>query len=167
MADTQKIDQGKSSIPTDKPSDNSLVHNIDMINTSIFTLKFFVVLIAVVILGLGSGFALSRGKVSKVDVNKGGTVINSSETTKGVVVGSNDTKTFKDAAEGILKGGGINGEGAYHLVRPGGDSQKVYLTSSLIDLSKFLNRKIKVWGETQKAKFAGWLMDVGRVEVLE
>ena len=66
-----------------------------------------------------------------------------------------------------MKEGGIDGEGQYHLVRPGGDSQNVYLTSSLVDMSKFLNQKIKVWGETQKAEKAGWLMDVGRVEVLE
>ena len=75
-------------------------------------------------------------------------------------------KTFKDIAEGILKGGGINGEGQFHLVRPGGESQNVYLTSSAVDLSKFIARKIKVWGETQTAQHAGWLMDVGRVEVL-
>jgi len=37
--------------------------------------------------------------------------------------GSNDTKTFKDTAEGTLKEGGIDGEGAFHLERPGGDSQ--------------------------------------------
>jgi hypothetical protein len=43
----------------------------------------------------------------------------------------------------------------------------VYLTSSLVDLSQFVKRKIKVWGETQKAKVAGWLMDVGKVEVLQ
>ena len=28
-------------------------------------------------------------------------------------------------------------------------------------------KKIKVWGQTQTAQYAGWLMDVGRVEVAE
>ena len=79
----------------------------------------------------------------------------------------NYTKTFKDTTTGTLKNGGINGEGQYHLVRPGGDSQNVYLTSSSVDLSKFIDRKIKVWGQTQTAQYAGWLMDVGRVEVVE
>mgnify|MGYP001590871529 CR=1 FL=1 len=148
------------------PTNNQLVHNFGSMNNSIFSPKLFIILIAVAILGLGSGYVLSRGKASKVDVNKEEVVVSSSEITKGMVVGSNDMKTFKDVAQGDLKGGGINGEGAYHLVRPGGDSQNVYITSSLVDLSKFLNKKIKVWGETQKAKFAGWLMDVGRVEVL-
>lgn len=86
---------------------------------------------------------------------------------KGKIYGSDDASTFKDIAEGKLKEGGIEGEGQFHLERPGGPSQNVYLTSSLVDLSLFINRKIKVWGETQKAQKAGWLMDVGKIEVLE
>ena len=52
------------------------------------------------------------------------------------------------------------------MVRPGGDSQNVYMTSGTVDLSKFINKNIKVWGQTQAAQHAGWLMDVGRIEVL-
>ncbi len=52
------------------------------------------------------------------------------------------------------------------MVRPGGDSQNVYLTSSIIDLSRFVKKKVKVWGETHAAQHVGWLMDVGRLEVL-
>ena len=85
---------------------------------------------------------------------------------KGTTEGSTDTSTFKDTAEGTLKTGGIDGEGAFHLVRPGGDSQNVYLTSSIVDLSKYVNQKLKVWGQTQKAQHAGWLMDVGKIQVL-
>lgn len=164
------MDKKNNNIPTNKPSDNQLVHNFGPMSTSIFTPKLFVILIAVAILGLGSGYLFSRGGISKMDVSKEKSVgfsVGSSKIVKGTIVGSDDTETFKDIAEGVLKGGGINGEGAYHLERPGGESQNVYLTSSLVDLSKFLNRKIKVWGETQKAKHAGWLMDVGRVELLE
>ena len=165
MAEIKKIDKEKSNIPVERPLDDSLVHNLDMKNTSIFTSKLLIALIIAVVLGLGSGYALSKREATGVK-NTGGSV-SSSKIAKGTVVGSNDTKTFKDIAEGVLKGGGIDGEGAYHLVRSGGDSQNVYLTSSLVDLSKFLERKIKVWGETQKAKKAGWLMDVGKVEVLQ
>ena len=164
MAEIKKIDKEKSNIPVENPLDDSLVHNLDMKNTSIFTPKLIIALIIAIVLGVGSGYGLS--KKGTVEVNTGG-VVNSSKISKGTIVGSKDTKTFKDTAEGVLKGGGIDGEGAYHLVRPGGDSQNVYLTSSLVDLSKFLERKIKVWGETQKAKKAGWLMDVGKVEVLQ
>ena len=159
------MDNEKNNIPTNNVLvDDPLVHNFDMKNTWVFTPKLFIVLIFAAILGIGSGYVLS--KKGMVEVNTGGAV-NSSKVGKGTTVGSNDTKTFKDTAEGVLKGGGIDGEGAYHLSRQGGDSQNVYLTSSLVDLSKFLNLKIKVWGETQKAKSAGWLMDVGKVEVLQ
>lgn len=134
--------------------------------SSIFTKNLFIILIVAVVMGAMSGYILS----SKKETAGGNTLtsgsINSSKITKGIVVGSNDTKTFKDIAMGALKEGGIDGEGQFHLVRPGGDSQNVYLTSSSVDLSKFVGRKIKVWGETQKAQYAGWLMDVGRVEVL-
>ena len=68
--------------------------------------------------------------------------------------------------EGNLESGGINGEGTHKLIRPGGDSQTVYLTSSVLDLNQFVGKKVKVWGQTFSAKKAGWLMDVGRVEVL-
>ncbi len=76
-----------------------------------------------------------------------------------------DKKRFPDTATGLLKEGGIDGEGSYHLERPGGKSQNVYLTSSIVDLSKFVGKKIKVQGETFEAQTAGWLMDVGFVEL--
>lgn len=127
--------------------------------------ELVVVLIIVALLGVGSGYmvAKSGGKVPSVSIGKRG----KAGVPKGTVVGSKDFKTFRDTTEGVLERGGINGEGQYHLVRPGGESQYVYLTSSIVDLGKFQGLKIKVWGETQKAQKAGWLMDVGRVEVLE
>jgi hypothetical protein len=168
MADTQKIDKEKNSEATEKsekPLDNSLVHDFNMTNTSIFTPKLLIALIIAVVLGIGSGYALSKREATSVSTTGG--ITSPSKIAKGTTVGSGDTKIFKDVAEGILKSGGIDGEGAYHLSRPGGDSQSVYLTSSLVDLSQFMDRKIKVWGETQQAKVAGWLMDVGKLEVLQ
>ena len=127
--------------------------------------KIIVALILVAVVGILSGYFLSgTGGQNVASQNNG--ILNLSSAPKGTLVGSNDTKTFKDVVEGTLKEGGIDGEGAFHLERPGGESQNVYLTSSIVDLSKFVSRKIKVWGETQKAQHAGWLMDVGRVEVL-
>lgn len=147
--------------------DQPLVHSLEKsMNTSIFTRNLFIFLIAAVVLGAVTGYVLSSKKSSSGNALVSGS-IDSSEISKGTVVGSDDTKTFKDIANGTLKGGGINEEGQFHLVRPGGDSQNVYLTSSSLDLSKFIGKKIKVWGQTQTAQYAGWLMDVGRVEVLE
>jgi hypothetical protein len=84
----------------------------------------------------------------------------------GEVFGLPDTETFKDSAEGYLEEGGLEGEGSHHLLRAGGASQTVYLTSSVTDLDKFKGMQVKIWGETFKAQHAGWLMDVGRVQVV-
>ncbi len=86
---------------------------------------------------------------------------------EGDIFGSPNEDDFKDNAQGILQDGGIGNEGSHHLVRPGGVSQNVYLTSSVTDLSKFIGMEVEVWGETFAGEQAGWLMDVGRVKVLD
>lgn len=121
----------------------------------------------IILLGALTGYFLSSQKTLPGLGAKTANMPVSGKIEKGAVYGSNDLKTFKDTAEGQLEKGGIDGEGSHHLVRPGGESQTVYLTSSIIDLDLFAGRKVKVWGETNTARKAGWLMDVGRVEVLE
>lgn len=158
-----QIEEPKVSNPNPNPNGNGNANNSI---SSIFTKKLFIILIVTVILGSISGYVLSNKKGASGNTLTTGS-IDSSKVSKGTIVGSNDTKTFKDTATGSLKEGGIEGEGQFHLSRPGGISQNVYLTSSSVDLSKFVGKKIKVWGETEKAQYAGWLMDVGRVEVVE
>lgn len=128
--------------------------------------KLIAAILIVLLIGAGTGFFLAQGKKPS-STGSVSQITNSSQVKKGAIYGSNDTKTFKDTVDGTLKEGGINEEGQFHLERPGGESQNVYLTSSTVDLSLMIDRKIKVWGQTQKAQYAGWLMDVGRVEVLE
>lgn len=127
-----------------------------------------VLFIILLFLGVGTGFLVSQvvgsGGTVKM-IGKDGKIV-STTAQKGQIYGSKDEKTFKDSAEGTLKAGGIEGEGAFHLERPGGESQNVYLTSSVIDLSQFVGRKVKVWGETNAAQSAGWLMDAGRLQML-
>ncbi len=135
---------------------------------SSFPMVTFIFLLGIVLLGVGTGYLLAQGITHKASP----AVMSSSPTsktaiTKGSVYGSTDLATFKDTASGVLQTGGINGEGQFHLVRSGGDSQNVYLTSAVLDLSQFVGRKITVHGQTQKAQYAGWLMDVGQVEVLQ
>lgn len=144
--------------------DKNLVHSFNSKDSSFFSGKLISFLIIAVVLGITSGYFLTK---SSSAVNNMKNSITASTVSKGTTEGSDDTKTFKDTAEGVLKEGGIEGEGAFHLERPGGENQNVYLTSSIVDLSKYLNRKLKVWGETQKAQHAGWLMDVGKIEVTE
>lgn len=119
-----------------------------------------------IILGLVTGFLISQSSKSiTYTTGNGGSVLKSG-LKKGDVIGSPDEKTFKDSTEGIVRAGGIDGEGAFHLERPGGDSQNVYMTSSVLDLTPFVGRQVKVWGETNTAQKAGWLMDVGRLQLL-
>lgn len=129
---------------------------------------FSLVVVLVVLAGIGTGYALSLSKNAGFLKDQGlKREVSKEEIGKGTKVGVADEKTFKDSAEGQLEKGGADGEGSHHLVRPGGESQNVYLTSSIIDLDQFVGRKVKVWGETFAAQKAGWLMDVGKLEVLE
>jgi len=135
--------------------------------------KPIVISLLVILLGIASGYGLAlarNGGTSSTGLkNEPGLQreVASNEITVGTKVGIADEKTFKDSTEGQLEKGGIDGEGSHHLVRPGGDSQTVYITSSVIDLDQFIGRKVKVWGETMAADKAGWFMDVGKLEVLE
>lgn len=130
--------------------------------------KAFIIIFAALLLGGLTGVisASFGGKTSTGDTTEGVASIEEAAEA-GAIIGSQDEGSFTDSAEGVLKEGGIDGEGAYHLERPGGESQNVYLTSSVIDLSTYIDRKVKVWGETNAAKKAGWLMDVGRLQILE
>jgi len=118
---------------------------------------FFVVAL---LIGVGSGYLLAQ-KEGPATSSKSRTTESTKE-----AVGVLDKKEFPDSADGTLRKGGIDGEGNFHLERKGGDSQNVYLTSSTIDLSKFVGKKVKVWGQTFTGQKAGWLMDVGFLEVL-
>ena len=83
----------------------------------------------------------------------------------GDIFGSADEKLFKDPATGVIDKGGFNGEGTHKLVRAGGVSQTVYLTSSTIDLDALVGHQVTIWGQTFKGQKVGWLMDVGRAKV--
>lgn len=149
----------------DKKTEEELVRQFDSKSNKSPLMMIAIVVVVMVVLGAGSGFLIAKGTTANLEPTK--QVTDKSQVSKGTSMGTNDTSTFKDTAEGVLKEGGIEGEGQFHLERPGGESQFVYLTSSTVDMSLVLNKKIKVWGQTQKAQHAGWLMDVGRVEVLE
>lgn len=144
----------------------SVFHQLSNSSQSFLSGKVLILLFVVMVLGIGGGYMLSHQKLSMSTSNTigGGT---SGKLQTNAIYGSADTSTFKDTTTGVMQKGGIDGEGQYHLVRPGGDSQNVYLTSSIVDLSQFIGHKVQVWGQTQAAQHAGWLMDVGRVEVMQ
>ncbi|KKU92507.1 MAG: hypothetical protein UY21_C0001G0130 [Microgenomates group bacterium GW2011_GWA1_48_10] len=126
--------------------------------------KTLVILAVLIILGTTTGYAIYAMKTSGTARIAGRDlqiIKNSSEE------GVKDASTFRDTATGLLKenDGKITDEGSHILVR-GDASQNVYLTSSIIDLSKYVDKKVQVWGETYQGRTAGWLMDIGRVKVL-
>lgn len=130
-------------------------------------------LIVGIVLGLGTGFFVAKQRLLKAS---GSTSLTTSATqnltssTKvkvGDTFGSADEKTFSDTADGILMAGGIDGEGSHHLIRGANQTQWVYITSSVVDLDLLVGDKVTVWGQTNQGKKAGWLMDVGKLKVLE
>lgn len=120
--------------------------------------SFFTFVAVAVVIGAVIGFGLTR--LNKKTTSNDVTTKNTAQSA-GIV----DKKTFKDSVEGILREGGIDGEGNFHIERPGGVSQNAYLTSSTVDLSNYVGKKVKVWGQTFSGQTAGWLMDVGSVEI--
>lgn len=133
-------------------------------------------LLVALVLGVGTGYLLftqagsalsMKPATTKTEQTSGTAQTEAAKVVVGKVYGSSDASTFNTSAEGVLLVGGVNGEGSFHIVREGGESQNVYLTSSVVDLNLFVSHKVTVKGETFKAQRAGWLMDVGQVKVLE
>lgn len=123
-----------------------------------------VISVVVVLAGIGAGYLFSGvGKgTSGLGSNSGNTIV-VSKNEAGVL----DESKFATTTDGVLEEGGIGGEGNYHLVRGSGPSQYAYLTSTSVDLSTFVGKKVQIWGDTMSGKKAGWLIDVGKIKVME
>ncbi len=128
--------------------------------------KVAMIFVITIVIGILSGFVVQY--VASAFGSKTTTAQKTTEK-KSVkeAVGIPDKKTFKDSAEGELVEGGSEGEGSFHLERPGGESQNVYLTSSTVDMSEYIGSQVRVHGETFESDKVGWLMDVGYIEILE
>lgn len=150
-------------VSTSKPIINS------MSKDSFFTPVKIASFVIVLILGLGTGYLLKNKTGGIGGSRNSGPVIARNVPEAGVkegdIIGIQDTTSFKDSSTGVLQKGGLDGEGSHNLLRPGGSSQTVYLTSSVVDLDAFVGHQVTVWGETFKGQKVGWLMDVGRVKV--
>ncbi|MDR0462962.1 MAG: hypothetical protein LBG64_01955 [Pseudomonadales bacterium] len=139
--------------------------------------KLVIFSVVAVVAGVGLGFAGSRvfgdsaRRLNATDSQIAQEVIaqvatDATTIQNGDVFGSANEDIFVDSAQGFLAEGGINGEGSHHLLRPGGNSQTVYIASSVTDLDSFIGMEVRVWGETHRGQAAGWFMDVGRVQVV-
>ena len=127
------------------------------------------IIVALILGGGVSGYFLSGQ--SQLTGSVTGTKVGSQQTKGGVPreAGVNNPSVYKDRAQGRLEENNNKEvpEGSHRLIRPGGEDQTAYLTSSVLDLNLFLGECIEIWGETHAAQKAGWLMDVGRVKLLD
>lgn len=123
--------------------------------------------ILVVLAGVGSGWMLSGGVFGKTASQAPVEGVAPGAEKSAMEAGVEDKESFPDTAEGILLEGGIDGEGTHRLDRDLGPQKYVYLTSTVIDLESFKDKKVQVWGETIAAQKAPWLMDVGKIKVTE
>jgi len=120
------------------------------------------VYVVVICFGVATGYVLS----SRTAKSTTGTSTKPAMIKTDTVVGSTDSTTFKDSAEGVIEKGGFEGEGSHKLIRDGGPSQTAYLVSSVVNLDEYMGKKVRVWGQTMTAKKVSWLMDVGKIELL-
>ena len=158
--------QTEKKVPETKEA-TPIIKELEPVKETKVTIKLPVVLVglSIIIAGVFTGYVLAQSGGGKV----GGSLSNAGKTKEGLAkaVGVEDTATFKDSAEGMLREGGVDNEGSHHLERPGGPSQDVYLTSSTVPLDDYVGKKVKVFGQTFAAQKAGWFMDVGLVKILE
>ena len=138
-----------------------------------------IVLLIIVILATVSGFWISRfwpsssqssnsiiDNITQKDISSAEDIKSQNDIVVGKYYGDT-AKTFKDSATGTIEKGSINGEGTHILNREGGKTQRASLTSSVIDLDLFIDKKVEVKGETNSSNKTGWLMDVGVIKVIE
>ena len=129
--------------------------------------KFLPVLIIIVVVSAGivTGLVLSSATKSSSQ----GSVLSEDEELAPEIKES-FSQTFRDEAEGTHERHDEldkYAQGTHKLIRPGGEDQTAYLTSSVLDLDEFTGKEVKVLGETFGSSQVGWLMDVGKVEIIE
>lgn len=170
--DIEKLDLDKPIIKpiANKVTNQPLPKNEPQMSTSKNSFASILPFVIVILFGLFAGAMLKAnlGKVSSSN-SLGGANIQATIPTSGVkvgdVYGSASEESFKDKVTGVIDKGGSNGEGTHKLLRPGGATQTVYLTSSVIDLDLLVGSQVTIWGETFKGQKVGWLMDVGRAKI--
>jgi hypothetical protein len=124
------------------------------------------IVLAVVFAGIATGWAIAKVESPSSSTNKEVAAGDANLADK--EVGIDDESMFEeDTPEGVLKEGGLEGEGTHHLDRGAGPDKMVYLTSSVINLDNFVGKKVRVWGNTVAAQQAPWLMDVGKIKIIE
>lgn len=153
--------------PTNPPSkfQSSILNPMTPRSNKKSPMPMIVVALLVILAGIGTGYFLAGGSSAQTggDSPKVSENMVQTENEAGVA----DEGEYGEPAEGNLEEGGLDGEGTHHLVRPGGETQTVYLTSTVIDLASYEGKKVQIWGQTFKGKKSGWFMDVVKLKVVQ
>lgn len=166
MIQAFKMDPNQSQPQTQtppQPKKNILLRAVPPRNKLV---KFLPIVIIVVIVGAGVFSGLVASSRNKSTASSSYQVAGDENLPKEIK--ESFAQTFRDQAEGTIeKNADLDkyAQGTHKLIRPGGESQTAYLTSSVLDLDEYLGKKVKVFGETFGSSQVGWLMDVGKVEV--
>ena len=125
-----------------------------------------IVILVIISSGIFSGLILASRTKSQDQVK----TTSEEDSTESIETHESFNQTFRDEAEGTIeKNDELDkyAQGTHKLIRTGGESQTAYLTSSVLDLDKYNDKKVKVFGETFGSSQVGWLMDVGKVEEIK
>lgn len=147
------------------PENDEIVQKLNVSNTPTKILS--VVVTIALVAGILSGYVLAKNSKNSTPATTASS--GAGTTTATVKSAAQDTRTFRDFATGVIQkktdSGTDYSEGTHLLIRDGQDP--VALTSSVVDLNQYIGKKVTVYGETQKAIKEGWLMDVGKVVVMQ
>ncbi len=174
-------DTSTSEIPASTNASNSMQVAIDQSNKDVNkpsmvkkipktknnTLMVVVVSLLVVIAGVATGWALSNTPSASTSSSPEGNIAPGAEESATEAGIMDESEFEKEAPIGILTTGSIEGEGTHYLERDAGESKRVYLTSTVLDLQSFEGKKVQVWGNTVASQNAPWLLDVGKIKVIE
>ena len=160
-------DQPQQGEQSQQQSSSSITQPMEPKKTAKFFAKIVPLLLIIVLIGAGIFTGLMLTSVNKSKASQGNVL---SAENLAPEIKENFSQTFKDEAEGIVEKNDDfekYAQGPWKLIRTGGESQTAYLTSSVMDLDEFIGKNVKVYGETFGSDQVSWLMDVGKVEVIE
>jgi len=160
-------DQPQQGEQSQQQSSSSITQPMEPKKTGKIFAKIVPLLLIIVLIGAGIFTGLMLTSVNKSKASQGNVL---SAENLAPEIKENFSQTFKDEAEGVVEKNDDfekYAQGPWKLIRTGGESQTAYLTSSVMDLDEFVGKKVKVYGETFGSDQVSWLMDVGKVEVIE
>lgn len=151
-----------------QPASNSPLNKLPQSDKNKLVQKVLPILAVVIVIfaGVGTGKLLSsatggsKSPNSSAELDKQGSEVKKE-------AGLSETEGLEGPEEGVLKIGDIEGEGTHYLDRNAGEEKYIYMTSSVINLDNYADKKVQIWGETLAAKHAPWLMDVVRIKIIE